>query len=127
MKTYHYQSDKSPYGGTLRIEGSETRRLPLVVNSEVRFARLTAIFTMLLDHFGDEMDSEIKVRILSAGINRYILRRADPYYGWRITESQLNDAIASVLVEGYQAVNHEAEQVTLEYISGQRRDTLRLQ
>src|ERR1700722_16185030 len=127
MKTYHYQSDKFPYGGTLRIEGSETRRLPLVVNSEVRFARLTAIFTMLLDHFGDEMDSEIKARILSAGINRYILRRADPYYGWRITEPQLNDPIASVLGEGYQTLNDEAEQVTLDYISGQRRGTLRLQ
>lgn len=109
----------------MTIEGSETRRLPLVINSEVRFARLTAIFTMLLDHFADEMDSEIKARILSAGVNRYILRRADPYYGWRITEPRLNDAITSVLVEGHQAVNDEAEQVTLEYISGQRRDTRR--
>jgi hypothetical protein len=38
----------------------------------------------------------------------------------------MTDAISSVLVEGY-AVNAEAEHVTLEYISRQRRDILRLQ
>ncbi len=35
---------------------------------------------MLLDHFADEMDSEIKARILSAGINGYIMRRAAPHF-----------------------------------------------
>jgi hypothetical protein len=126
MKTYHYESDRSPFGGTLTVEGSETQRLPLVINSEVRFARMTAVFTMLLDYLGDEADSEIKARVLSAAINRYIIRRGTNAYGWRITESELTNAISSVLVEGY-AVNAEAENVTLEYISGQRRDTLRLQ
>jgi hypothetical protein len=57
----------------------------------------------------------------------YIIRRMGTNaYGWRITESELTNAISSVLVEGY-AVNAEAENVTLEYISGQRRDALRLQ
>jgi hypothetical protein len=127
MKTYHYESDRSPFGGTLTVEGSKTQRLPLVINSEVRFARMTAVFTMLLDYLGDEADSEIKARVLSAAINMYIIRRMGTNaYGWRITESELTNAISSVLVEGY-AVNAEAENVTLEYISGQRRDTLRLQ
>jgi hypothetical protein len=89
---------------------------------------MTAVFTMLLDYLGDEADSEIKARVLSAAINRYIIRRMGPMnpYGWTISESELTDAISSVLVEGY-AVNAAAEHVTLEYVCGQRRDTLRLQ
>jgi hypothetical protein len=128
VKIYSYDSDRAPFGGTLTVEGSQTQRLPLVINSEVRFARMTAVFTMLLDYLGDEADSEVKARVLSAAINRYIIRRMGPMnpYGWRISESELTDAISTVLVEGY-AVNAEAEHVTLEYISGQRRDTLRLQ
>lgn len=102
---YGYNLDRNltavtrPDGGTITY-GYDTAGRPAtigtptgtttLINSEVRFARMTAVFTRLLDYLGDDADSETKARVLSAAINRYIIRRMRPMNpcGWKISESE---------------------------------------
>ena len=97
-------------------------RLPLPLNFDQRchWPSLTIATALLLDHFAQEHDCELKARVLARAIVPAINRLGDC---WTITEETLNDWIMSALVDARRAV--EDCDVIIDEIIGQRRDTLR--
>jgi len=111
------------------------RAVPYCIGDEVNsvhYLMQNVAMAILLDFFDGEVDCERKSRLLShplatklGGIGsggRLLLRNKT---SWSLTERQLGDMVASILVEAKDSIDWAEEQIVIEEACGQRRDLLR--
>jgi hypothetical protein len=117
-------------------ESGRRRAVPYCIGDEVggggRNLMEHVSMAMLLDYFSEEDGCERKARILTrqlanklGGIGaggRLLLRNKT---SWSLTEKQLGDMVASILVEAKDSIDWGEEQIVIEEACGERRDLLR--
>jgi len=94
-------------------------RLPLPILAESPQLRQRIAFAMLLHAFGDEPHAERK----AFRLHQQFARRFVATSSWGITAKDFNDTLAACLVDFYQ--RRLPVRIELEYVGGQRRDTMR--
>lgn len=121
MKTYILTRDRNAF--TLYVTG-EKFQLPLLITSDQNPAwpMLTVAVTLLLDYFDGEEQAEFKAQLMAGALVRLLSRLGDE---WALTEDQLDEAMMTILVSGQAAIADAANDVCIEYLGGQRRDTIR--
>jgi hypothetical protein len=100
--------------------------LPLVIGSDgwtVGSGLYGVAMMILLDYFEDEIDCERR----AATMHRVFANRLTrlPRDGWKLTEVEVNDLVADILVTAADAVRDVENEMIIEEISGERRDLLR--
>ena len=122
MKTYILTREGSS-ACTLHVM-SEKFRLPLLITSDQypTSPMLTVAVTLLLDYFDGEEQAEFKAQLMAQALVGFLNRLGEE---WALTEDQLNEAVMTILASGKAAIVDAANDVCIEYLGGQRRDTLR--
>jgi hypothetical protein len=122
MKTYILALDRS-HTYTLHVMG-EKFRLPMFITSDQdpAWPMLTVAVTLLLDYFEAEEQAEFKAQLMARALVRFLNRLGEE---WALTEDQLNEAVMTILVSGKAAIVDAANDVCIEYLGGQRRETVR--
>jgi hypothetical protein len=123
MKTYRLSRDAN-HAYTLLVVNSGYVRLPMLISSDQRPAwpMLTVAMTLLLDYFDGEEQAELKATLMARALVHFLNRLGDT---WTITEAELNNAVMTVLVTGKTVIDEVAEDICIEHVTGERRDTLR--
>jgi hypothetical protein len=117
-------------------ESGRRRAVPYCIGDEIggggRNLMEHVSMAMLLDYFAGEDGCERKARVLSrqlanklGGIGsggRLILRNKT---SWSLTDKQLGDMVASILVDAKDSIAWGEEQIVIEEACGERRDLLR--
>jgi len=117
-------------------ESGRRRAVPYCIGDEVggggRNLMEHVSMAILLDFFDGEVDCERKARLLtrllanglgSVGSGGRLLLRNKT--SWSLTEKQLGDMVASILVEAKDSIDWGEEQIVIEEACGERRDLLR--
>jgi|SRR5579863_5037935 len=112
MDTYNVQK------GVLRLG---TRILPLPIAESYRLSCRVAL-AILFDYFEGEPQAERKAFDLHYSVARRISSVVE---GWTLSTDDLNEIVIDILCAAKKATTH-GEQIKLEYVTGQRRDTLRM-
>jgi hypothetical protein len=111
------------------------RAVPHCIGNEVgsvRYPMANIAMAILLDYFDGEEHCERKARSLSHSLasklggkgsgGRVLLRNRT---SWSLTETQLGEMVASILVEAKDSIDWAEEQIVIEEVCGERRDLLR--
>jgi hypothetical protein len=77
--------------------------------------------TLLLDFFDGEEHAGAKATAMSRPLVQCLNRLGEE---WKLTEAELSGVVIEILVAGKTAVDGDTE---VEYVTGQRRDTMRLE
>jgi hypothetical protein len=115
---------------------AKTRRvLPLVVGSDGWSgggcaSGYAVSMTLLLDYFGNEENCERKAATMGWALANRLTRvrrysdggRSD---GWVLTEAQVSELVAEILVTAKELIQYAGEQIAIEEVCGERRDLLR--
>lgn len=125
MKIYRLTRDRN-HACTLHVIDNRRTRLPMLVTSDQypAWPMLTVATTLLLEYFDGEEQPELKARLLARALVHHLNRLGEE---WELNEAELNDAVMTILVVGKQTVTDAADAICIEYLGGQRRDTLRLE
>jgi hypothetical protein len=108
----------APYTGVLWFNG---QRVPhMLVNDGGFFHQGT--LDLLCHFFRDEADPERKALAMYRPIVKHLFHLFAFYDSWTISTAELAELITLVMCQRYERVNGMSD---LQYVSGQRRDTLR--
>jgi hypothetical protein len=122
MKTYVLTIDRN-HAYTLHVLG-EKFRLPMLITSDQypAWPMLTVAVTLLLDYFEGEEHAEFKAQLMARALVRFLNRLGEE---WALTEDRFNEAVMTILVSGKAAIFDAANDICMEYLCGQRRNTTR--
>jgi hypothetical protein len=101
--------------------------LPLVVGSDGWSgggcgSNYAVAMTILLDYFGDEESGERKAATMAWAFANQMTKFGRE---WRLTESEVNDIVVTILMTAANFVRECDEQIVIEEACGERRDLLR--
>ena len=121
MKTYILTRDRT-HACTLHVMG-DNFRMPMLFTGDQYPAcpMLTVAVTLLLDYFDGEEQAEFKAQLMAGALLRFLSRLGEE---WALTEHQLNEAVMTILISGHAAITDAANDVCLEYLGHQGRETL---
>jgi hypothetical protein len=100
--------------------------LPLVIGSDgwtVGSGLYGVAMTILLHYFAGEIDCERRAAVMCRVFANRLTRL--PRDGWKMTETEVNDLVADILVTAADCVRDLENEMIIEEISGERRDLLR--
>jgi hypothetical protein len=124
MKSYRF--NRAENGCSLYVvDGRQRRAVPMMLASEPGVSRnplRTAAMTMLCDYFAGEDGGDAKAACLARLVAN---RLATRWQGWTLNEAELGSIIADVMATSYASINVDAGNLVIEYMGGERRDTLR--